>query len=131
MVISQDEDSRWTPTPADAWKDQEQSHPSWQRCQQQLPETVILCDNRSLMQISEGQCSTRSSATGDNGVVSGTARCVDRATHRGQRVCVLMRSKNNDQTSNFATTVQETVSQEFVPSPDSFAVKFTERAVNK
>ena len=56
--VSQDEVCQWMLTPADAWKDQERSLPSWQRCQQQLPETVILCDIRSLMQISGGQCST-------------------------------------------------------------------------
>ena len=50
--ISQDEVCQWTPTPADAWKDQERSLPSWQRSQQQLPETVILCGIRSPMQIS-------------------------------------------------------------------------------
>ena len=48
----QDEVCQWTRTPADAWKDQERSWPSWQRCQQQLPVTVFLCDIRSLMQIS-------------------------------------------------------------------------------
>ena len=53
MVISHDEVYQWTPTLADAWKDQERSLPSWQRRQQQLPETVILCDIRSLMQISK------------------------------------------------------------------------------
>ena len=58
MVISQDESFQWTPAPADAWKDQERSLPSWQRSQQQLSVTVILCDIRSPMQISAGQYST-------------------------------------------------------------------------
>ena len=52
MMISQDEVCQWTPTTADTWKDQERSLPSWQRCQQQLPETVILCDIKSPMHIS-------------------------------------------------------------------------------
>ena len=32
--VSQDAVCQWTPAPADAWKDQERSLPSWQRCQQ-------------------------------------------------------------------------------------------------
>ena len=81
--VSQDEVCQWTPTPANAWKDQERSLPSWQRCQQQLPETVILCDIRSPTQISTCRRSVQyiTLCNRDDGVVSGTARCVDRVTH--------------------------------------------------